>query len=1022
MDLSNELISQFVKITNDSSNQQKSKESIVYGTTIEYENRMYVKIDGSDLLTPIETTADIQAGERVTIMIKDHSATVTGNITSPSANVGTVDKVVTEKTDGMVEEIEGKVAAEVQILDAEIAYIGTLVNGNLTSDNILSFHITADKVTMDDAFISDAMIANVSAGKITSGSINTSLVNVQSEDGSLIINGSTQQFKDSDGNVRIQIGKDSSGDFTFALYGADGQGQLINQNGITSSAVSDGLIVDKMVSDNAAISGGKLDISSVITEINSDNSTTIKSNKIYLDEKGQSLEVAFNSLQTQVDNIQDITIDGDLTAIIEQVQSNMTQIEVNKQGIQTLVAEDTVIKEQISTLDGEIVEVNETLTTKYSTLQQDVSGFKTTVADTYATKQSVTDLNTNLTTNYSTTSTMNSAINQSAKDITSSVSSTYATKSSLGTLETRVSSAEQKITDSAIESTVTSSTSWKNQTANIEGAQDAADSALSKANTNASSISTVSQTANKINWIVKSGTSSSNMTLTDKTYELISGNISLTADHIDLHGYVTANKGFSIDTQGNMTAQNGTFSGNITGSTFASANDIFNVLEDGTVETNYLSVNGNISSDTLDIGHIYNPKYPTALTERTTVYINASATSTVTDPKDFYNGAVFASFADMISIVPKNINGYRLDIYMQSNVTENVMLIDFYGGECLLHMQGYTIKGFLRCDGVSMLYRIYGNTSASTGTSTHGKIMPNSGSYHYSYYYDISCTYGMFFIYDVELYPTTTQTANTGGIYFGGGARGYVGRLYLMGGSGGLRYAIRAYEVSTVYVASSSGAANNAAFCANSGSTIALNPTSQIGTTATSPTYSAENSEIRSTGVTFSSTGNSGSNTGGGATSTTVTKTIQATSADTYRSTVYNNWKGDGTVRQGDYGYGDCQGCWFFGSALYDAMNAGTLTKVVIRIKRQSGGTSAAVTHTLKYHNYASKPSGAPSYGGTLTTFSCATGSTVDITITSATTLATLKKYKGLGLSIGSTSSPYSVCSGSCTVFVTYKT
>ena len=497
MDLSNDLISQFVKITNDED--KKSSESTMYGTTVEYNGAMYVKLDGSDLLTPVETTADMSSDERVTVLIKNHNATVTGNLTSPSANEGTVGKKVTEAVEGIegkviteveiliadrvstkqldaelaridtliagkatiedLEAIDAKIenlevgnleavnaeienlkankaditelnaiTANIEILDAEVADIQTLVNGNLTSDNILSFHITADKVTMDDAFISDAMIANVSAGKIMAGTINTSLVSVQSEDGGLIINGSTQQFKDADGNVRIQIGKDSTGDFTFALYGADGQGQLINQNGITASAIGDGLIVNDMVADNAAISGGKLDISSVITEINSDNSTTIKSSKIYLNEQGQSLEVAFNSLKTKVETIEGVTIEGDLSSVIEQVNSNTTEIEVCKGSISTLVYEDTIIKKQVTDLNGTVVETKDELAAKYTKLEQDVSGFKTSVADTYATKSTVNDLSNNLSTNYSTTSAMNSAIAQSASNITSSVSSTYATK------------------------------------------------------------------------------------------------------------------------------------------------------------------------------------------------------------------------------------------------------------------------------------------------------------------------------------------------------------------------------------------------------------------------------------------------------------------------------------------------------------------------------------------------------------------------------------------------------------------
>ena len=337
MSLSYDLISEFVKITNDKKDDKK--EGTVYATVVSETEGKYVQIDGSDLLTPMDTTTDIEDGERVTLMIKDHKAIVTGNVTTPSAStskvgkvtesvnsvsdrVGTfelvvADKVSTSELEAYKATIEVLIAnkatiedltatnADIKVLNADFAQLKTLVNGSLTSDNILSFNLTSGKVTVDDAFIKDAMIDTISAGKINTGKINTNLVSIGSEDGGMLITGSTQQFTDKNGNVRIQIGKDASGDFTFILYGEDGQGQIINQNGITASAISDGLIVNDMVSDHAAISGDKLDISSVITNINNDNSTTIQSSKVYLDGQKQSLEVAFNSLKKQVDTIQE---------------------------------------------------------------------------------------------------------------------------------------------------------------------------------------------------------------------------------------------------------------------------------------------------------------------------------------------------------------------------------------------------------------------------------------------------------------------------------------------------------------------------------------------------------------------------------------------------------------------------------------------------------------------------------------------------------------------------------------------
>lgn len=84
MGLSSDLISQFVKVTND--NVKRERETILtYGTTVKRGDILYVKIDGSDLLTPVTSTVNIRDGDRVTVTIKNHNATVTGNVTSPSA-------------------------------------------------------------------------------------------------------------------------------------------------------------------------------------------------------------------------------------------------------------------------------------------------------------------------------------------------------------------------------------------------------------------------------------------------------------------------------------------------------------------------------------------------------------------------------------------------------------------------------------------------------------------------------------------------------------------------------------------------------------------------------------------------------------------------------------------------------------------------------------------------------------------------------------------------------------------------
>ena len=91
MGLSNDLISQFVKAASAENND--NKESTVYGVTKIIAGKTYVQIDGSELLTPVNTTAQVNNDERVVVSIKDHSAMITGNVTSPSASAKSVEKV-----------------------------------------------------------------------------------------------------------------------------------------------------------------------------------------------------------------------------------------------------------------------------------------------------------------------------------------------------------------------------------------------------------------------------------------------------------------------------------------------------------------------------------------------------------------------------------------------------------------------------------------------------------------------------------------------------------------------------------------------------------------------------------------------------------------------------------------------------------------------------------------------------------------------------------------------------------------
>lgn len=102
MPLSNELVSDFVKLVKN--NEKKTSEETLYGTAVQYNDQIYVRLDGSDRITPVNTTTNVRVGDRVMVLLKNHTATVTGNLTSPSASNNDV-KEVDKKIDEIADEV-----------------------------------------------------------------------------------------------------------------------------------------------------------------------------------------------------------------------------------------------------------------------------------------------------------------------------------------------------------------------------------------------------------------------------------------------------------------------------------------------------------------------------------------------------------------------------------------------------------------------------------------------------------------------------------------------------------------------------------------------------------------------------------------------------------------------------------------------------------------------------------------------------------------------------------------------------
>ena len=404
MNLSSDLISQFVKITKDTA--EPKKETNTYGTIVKKDGEeLKVKLIGSPdgVSTPVRSTeVDVEDGDKVSVTIRDHSIIVTGNLTSPSARSGTIyekfDKVSADygeftklvadelvATNARIDnldvtelkadygEFKTLVASDfeavnaridkldVGVLDADIASIKELIFGSATGDTIQTSFSNAVIAQLGDAQIKSAMIESVSASKITAGDIITNNVQVMSDDGKLLIYDGTIQISDGS-RVRVQIGEDDSGDYSINIWDANGN-LMFSKGGITDSAIKEAIIRNDMISDTANISAYKLDIDSLFEEMNDNDACFLLSSKVYFSDKEQTLDVAFKSLTTEVTNHgETITSQG---TQISTIQGQIT----NK-----------IWQQDITKAKNELGEQTEALNTKYSELNQTVYGISTTVA------------------------------------------------------------------------------------------------------------------------------------------------------------------------------------------------------------------------------------------------------------------------------------------------------------------------------------------------------------------------------------------------------------------------------------------------------------------------------------------------------------------------------------------------------------------------------------------------------------------------------------------------------------------
>ena len=227
------------------------------------------------------------------------------DITELSAQIATIDNLTAKKAD--VEQLYAK-KADIDTLVADTATLKALKSDVANIDVLLSGkagtgELTSIKLTAENAEIATALIKDLTAANFRSKTIETDDFTIKSSSGKLQIVGNTIQIKDVNNTVRVQIGEDGKSDYGIYVTDANGKIMFTSYDGLHEDGIKSGIIKNDMVADDAHISGSKLDISSVIDGINADNSTYLNTSKVVIDGTSQTINAKFTELTASIGSI-----------------------------------------------------------------------------------------------------------------------------------------------------------------------------------------------------------------------------------------------------------------------------------------------------------------------------------------------------------------------------------------------------------------------------------------------------------------------------------------------------------------------------------------------------------------------------------------------------------------------------------------------------------------------------------------------------------------------------------------------
>ena len=260
-----------------------------------------------------------------------------------------------------------------------------LINGDLLFNKINANHIQAGTIVAGSTIIANgaigsAQISKVSADKLDAGIIDTAKITIAGANGNLKLKGNRLQVFEGIGieqYERVSLGDVNNDGSVYGLRvrGADGNTILYDENGVYREGITDGSITNDKIGDDANIDGGKLNIHSVITNINENNTGTIHGTKVDIDGESVTSKV-YNIILNQNEHSESIER--------QQSEINQNREQINLKVSNQKYTEDmSAMESRLERTESDISVLNESiaLTVTKTEVENQITEVKDFVAD-----------------------------------------------------------------------------------------------------------------------------------------------------------------------------------------------------------------------------------------------------------------------------------------------------------------------------------------------------------------------------------------------------------------------------------------------------------------------------------------------------------------------------------------------------------------------------------------------------------------------------------------------------------------